>query len=300
MSCSVPRWYPKRPSRRLTEETLKLGHEFMADLGDRALERVEEEVKKAGLAGEASNAKLLFLALTSRLHARPVSMVVKGTSSSGKSYTVATVLRMFPRSQYIERTGLSPKALAYSNEDFRHRTIVLFEVEGIGDEGEYLLRSLLSEGCILYETVESTPMGLMPKVITKEGPTNCILTTTRALLHPENETRLLSVVSDDSPAQTRRVLQRMVTPADDRDFANWHAAQHWLRSSVAEVTIPFAKALAEKSVASAPRMRRDFRSLLSLIETHALLVPSGQGKGRGWSDHRHRRRRLRRGSRACG
>ena len=130
--------------QHVDDATLKLGQKFIADLGDHVLEQVEEEVKRAGLAGETGNAKRLYLALTSRLLSFPVSIVVKGTSSSGKSYIVKTVILLFPGAAYIERTGLSPKALAYSNESFCHRTLVLFEVEGLRRR-EYLLRSLLSE-----------------------------------------------------------------------------------------------------------------------------------------------------------
>ena len=53
----------------------------------------------------------------------------------------------------------------------------------------YLMRSLLSEGKIRYETVEKTSQGLQPKLIERAGPTGLILTTTGANLHPENETR---------------------------------------------------------------------------------------------------------------
>ena len=42
--------------------------------------------------------------------------------------------------------------------------------------------------------------------ITKKGPTNLLTTTTSISLHAENETRLLSLPSDDSEAQTARVL----------------------------------------------------------------------------------------------
>jgi len=262
--------------QHVDDATLKLGQKFIADLGDHVLEQVEEEVKRAGLAGETGNAKRLYLALTSRLLSFPVSIVVKGTSSSGKSYIVKTVILLFPGAAYIERTGLSPKALAYSNESFCHRTLVLFEVEGLADDGEYLLRSLLSEQCIVYETVESTPAGLFPKVIRKEGPTNCIITTTRPFLHPENETRLLSIVANDSPEQTRRVLERMVAPRDECDYSAWHAAQHWLAATPAEVVIPFAQALAKKTAPLAPRMRRDFGALLSLVQTNALLCQAAR------------------------
>ena len=43
-----------------------------------------------GLVGEHRNAKLTYLALTSRMLDDPVSLAVKGLSSSGKSYTVET------------------------------------------------------------------------------------------------------------------------------------------------------------------------------------------------------------------
>ena len=49
-----------------------------------------------GLVGENRAAKLVYLALTSRLFAEPVNIVVKGLSSSGKSYVVECVIRLFP------------------------------------------------------------------------------------------------------------------------------------------------------------------------------------------------------------
>jgi hypothetical protein len=50
---------------------------------------------------------------------------------------------------------MSEKALAYSDEDFRHRFIVIYEAAGLAsDFGSYLIRSLLSEGRIDYEFAE--------------------------------------------------------------------------------------------------------------------------------------------------
>lgn len=48
------------------------------------------------VAGEARTAKLLYLALTSRLLEKPVSVAVKGPSSGGKTYLVERVLDYFP------------------------------------------------------------------------------------------------------------------------------------------------------------------------------------------------------------
>src|SRR5262245_57891306 len=60
------------------------------------LGRFGREVENAGLVGEATNAKILYLALTSRLFERPVSIAIKGVSSVGKSFTVEQILKFFP------------------------------------------------------------------------------------------------------------------------------------------------------------------------------------------------------------
>ena len=49
-----------------------------------------EDVEAMGLVGERQNAEIIFLALVSRLLERPVSISVKGASSSGKSVLVDT------------------------------------------------------------------------------------------------------------------------------------------------------------------------------------------------------------------
>jgi hypothetical protein len=65
---------------------------------------------------------------------------------------------------------------------------------------------ILCEGKIRYETVEKTSQGLQPRLIERAGPPGLILTTTGANLHPENETRLLSLTVRDDPLQTAGVL----------------------------------------------------------------------------------------------
>ena len=124
------------------------------------LGRLGIEVENAGLVGETSNAKILYLALTSRLFQQPVSAAIKGVSSVGKSFTVEQVLKFFPLAAYFERTGLSEKALAYSQEDFRHRHIIIYEAAGMNsDFGSYLIRSLLSEGRLYQPAVVLTRLG---------------------------------------------------------------------------------------------------------------------------------------------
>ena len=171
------------------------------------LDLLDDELTKLGMVGERRCAKLVYLAVTSRLLERPVSVAVKGPSSGGKSFAVETTLKLFPAAAFYAVTAMSERALAYSNEPLKHRALVIYEAAGMASEfGSYLIRSLLSEGRLRYETVEKTREGLVPKVIEREGPTGLITTTTALRLHPENETRLLSLTVTDTPEQTRAVF----------------------------------------------------------------------------------------------
>jgi hypothetical protein len=238
------------------------------------LTRFGAEVENAGLVGETNNAKILYLTLTSRLFERPVSVAIKGVSAGGKSFTVEQVLKFFPSTAYSVRTGLSEKAIIYSDEDLRHRILVIYEAAGMNsDMVSYLIRTLLSGGRIVYEFVEKTKAGIRPRKIEKEGPTGLITTTTAPKLHPENETRLLSLGVIDTPDQTMAVMQALAegAPADPINYAPWHALQAWLGTGQHEVAVPFARALAGLIPPVAVRLRTDFKLLLTLIRAHALL-----------------------------
>ena len=242
--------------------------EFAADLG------------RIGLVGETKTAQILYLALTSRRLDRPVSVAVKGPSSGGKSFTVESVLKFFPPDAYFARTGMSDRALAYGTEPLKHRHMVIYEATGLeGDFATYLIRSLLSEGCLKYETVEKTRDGLVPKLIEREGPTGLICTTTAHRLHPENETRMLSLTVTDTREQTAAVFRALAADAGKQiHFGRWHALQVWIAASPANVMIPYAASLAELVPPVAVRLRRDFKTVLMLIKAHALLHQASRRK----------------------
>jgi hypothetical protein len=244
----------------------------------RILDAVADEVRSRGLVGEEKLAQTLYLVLTSRVLDKQVSAGVKGHSASGKSYTVETVMRFFPADAYLEFTAMSERALVYSTEDYAHRTIVIYEVTALREGAEddmtsYLIRSLLSEGRIDYEvTVRGKDGGFTTKKITKHGPTNLVFTTTKTRVHAENETRILSLATDDSSAQTKRVLLELADETGpDHDLEEWRELQAWLAGAENRVTIPYARQLAQRVPAVAVRLRRDFGSLLALVRSHAVL-----------------------------
>ena len=234
-----------------------------------------------GLVGERRVAKLIYLAVTSRLLDRPVSIALKGPSSGGKSFTVETVLRFFPEAAFYPLTAMSCRALAYSTEPLKHRHLVIYEAAGMeSDFATYLVRSLLSEGRVRYETVEKTRDGLKSKILEREGPTGLIVTTTSVRLHPENENRMLSLTITDTREQTAEVFRALASSRQRIDLSGWQALQTWLSASICEVVIPYAGTLAEMFPPVAIRLRRDFRTILTLIRAHVLLHQASRQKDR--------------------
>lgn len=239
-----------------------------------------------GLVGEENLAKTIYLALTSRLLDKQVSIGVKGHSSSGKSYTVEQVTRFFPPEAFLAFTAMSEKALIYSSEQYANRTIILYEVTAMRENVEddmtsYFIRSLLSEGRIDYEVVTKDRDGsFTTHRITKEGPTNLVFTTTKTRVHAENETRFLSLSTNDSNEQTANVLKAIARAHNGNDLSRWVEFQRWLASDTAEreVVIPYAEALAELISPAAVRLRRDFSSILALIQAHAVLHQLSRGR----------------------
>ena len=261
------------------EETRAASHRAWAECKDLAftpnlLERFARDFAALGVAGESRLGKVVYLAVTSRLLQKPVSVAVKGPSSGGKSYTVEQVLRFFPDSAYYALTAMSERALAYSEEPLKHRFLAIFEASGMeGDMQTYLIRSLLSEGRIRYEVVEKTSVGMKPRLIEREGPTGLLVTTTAPRLHPENETRLLSLTVTDTQEQTRSVLAALAdeSPGAGPDLEGWRALQGWLETQDNRVTVPYSSCLAPLVPPVAVRLRRDFEALLNLIRAHAIL-----------------------------
>jgi hypothetical protein len=245
----------------------------------RILDHFERELARSGVVGESLLGKLVFLVLTSRFLRRPVSIAVKGPSSGGKSFLVDRVCEFFPVDAYYTLTAMSEHAMAYGTEPLKHRMLVLFEAAGLeSDFASYLVRSLLSEGHLRYETVQKTANGLEPLLIQREGPTGLIVTTTAVSLHPENETRLLSVNVADTAAQTKRVLIQLAQGIGEPDLAVWHDLQTWLAGGEHRVVIPFAAELAELVPPIAVRLRRDFGAVLALINAHAILHQATRGR----------------------
>jgi hypothetical protein len=256
------------------------------------LDRFYKESKAAGHVGEERTLKVLYVGLTSRFLGRPMSTIVKGTSSTGKNHAVEAVLRTLPDSEYVAYTSMSEKAPIYDANDYRHKFLYIAEAEGVNNKNlDYTVRSLMSEGRIRYITVEKVNGEMKPREIEKEGPTGLVMTTTRANLYHDNETRAISVTVNDTRDQTKAIM-RSIAGEDERapkDWEPWRKFQTWLAAQIHEVWVPYAGGLAELVEAHHVRQRRDFKLLLNAIRTIAIIHQHRRDrdyKGRVVADYR--------------
>lgn len=238
------------------------------------LDQVAADVRASGFAGETSSVLATFLAVVSRLLDRPVSMAVRGPSSAGKSYTIKAALKFHPPEAYFEMTAMSPKALAYIDENLSHRMIVIYEGAGIsGEFTSYAVRSLLSEGNLkyLYTDFEG---GRKARWQIIDGPTG-LLTSTAGTIDPELATRLLSVNIADNAELTSEIVhaQARLAAGDGPliDYERYHDLLRLIALDAPQVVVPYATRLAEGVNFDAVRIRRDFPSVIGLVRAHALL-----------------------------
>src|SRR5215471_8481898 len=84
---------------------------------------------------------------------------------------------------------------------------------------------------------------------------------------------MLSLTVTDTHVQTAAIFRALAQENihADVDLTQWQALQIWLSTGPTRVRIPFAPELGELMPAVAIRLRRDFKTVLTLIRAHALL-----------------------------
>jgi hypothetical protein len=230
------------------------------------------------IAGEETNGKLLYLVATSRLFDKTMHAAIKGTSAGGKSEIRKQVLQFFPPESIVALTSMTEKALIYFEGDLAHKIFSMAEAVATEEQSfqDYLIRELISEGRINHVTPQKIGDQITSVTIQKEGPVAFLVTTTKAKLHPENETRMLSLEIDDTEQQTKNVLRKVAEVRGLNhpcviDYEPWRNFQRWLESGDHHVVVPYSETLAEMIPPAAVRLRRDFGQVLCAINAHALL-----------------------------
>lgn len=255
-----------------------------ADLAD----QVEADLRAVGIAADVELALLTYLAFTSRLLERPLSLLVQGPSSTGKSWTGERVARLMREESVLQAQHLTPKALAYAGDLTRHAIILSGEWARDDDQGEngtrtQLQRELMASGRIC-SIVTNTDGGVGKlERLTAEGPVAVYASTTLppSKVFDEDRNRFLLVHTDETAAATGAVLEHQARAyagqgddeaVVDRIVRRHHAMQRVLATAAeAGVVVPFAGAIQVQLPRERPEIRRDFPKVLAGVQASALL-----------------------------
>jgi len=264
------------------------------------LELITDAIRGQGYGGDLTPPLIVYLAATSRLLAMrtgsmPLHLLLVGTSSSGKTYTVDSVLRLMPPEAQHTISAGSPRALIYSDANLAHVVLVFGEADSLPSDEDNpaasAIRNLLQDHQLHYDVVVRNPDTgeFETRHIRKAGPTVMLTTSTRKLRDHQMDTRVFSMEIPEHIDKIRAALRVQARlqrePAPEPDPALLAFQSHLQVLAPWDVDVPYLDTLAEligRSV-SASRVLRDFGRITALIKSIAVLRHTRRERnGQGW------------------
>ncbi|MBX3402998.1 MAG: hypothetical protein KF699_06240 [Phycisphaeraceae bacterium] len=272
----------ERRQQRLSEtppEIVREAEEML--LNPNLIDLIDEDIAAAGVVGEEVLAMTLYMQGVSRLLDDPISIIVQGTSSSGKSYVIIRVATLFPPEAVMLATDITANALYYLPPG---RLVHCWVVGGERSrdesdekaEAKRAMREMISAG----ELRKIIPLrqqdgSFISAEIYQPGPIAFSESTTNTHLFDEDANRCLLLSTDESSDQTRRIVRAAARRAESgvkrvSDIPTLHHTLQRLLRRV-HVVIPFATKLADCMPAQRPDARRAFNQMIAMIRAVALL-----------------------------
>ncbi|MFT5528134.1 MAG: DNA primase, partial [Pirellulaceae bacterium] len=245
------------------------------------IELVANDLKSVGIAGEYENAITTYLVGTSRLLAKPLSAIIQGPSSSGKSYIIEKVAALFPSESVLMATQQTQQALFYLEPgSLSHRFVVAGERSRVENddsaEASRALREMMSAGRLSKLVTIKKGNRFETELVEQDGPIAYIESTTLSKVFEEDANRCLMLHTDERRGQTERIIQSLAanysrSQNGDKDqiVQKHHAMQRMLKQW--DVVIPFAEKLGELFGSDRVEARRAFPQLMSMIQASCLL-----------------------------
>lgn len=172
------------------------------------MERLNAMLETTGIIGEEQNRLFLLLIAASYKMAEPLHALIQGSSGSGKTRLLKQVSACMPPERVTRLTRVSDKVLYnYPETYFVHRLLCLEDIDGLGEEAEFALRELQSNGELNSATSIKLDNGQITSgQKTVRGPIASLACTTRGELYEDNMSRVFLVAVDERGAQTARII----------------------------------------------------------------------------------------------
>lgn len=169
---------------------------------------IDELIQQAGVVGEESTRRLLFVIASTYKMSTPLHALVQGTSGSGKSHLINTIGECFPPEDVISMTRVTSKSFYhYTKDELVDKLLLIQDYDGLDEEAQFAFRELQSAGNISSSTTYKDRYGnLMSAVKTVRSHFASLLATTKAEVYYDNMSRSMITGVDESDEQTKQII----------------------------------------------------------------------------------------------
>jgi DNA primase len=177
--------------------------------GRNFMKGIDELIAQAGVVGEESTRRLLFVIASTYKMDTPLHALVQGTSGSGKSHLINIIGSCFPPEDVISMTRVTSKSFYhYTKDELVDKLLLIQDYDGLDEEAQFAFRELQSAGNISSSTTYKDRYGnLMSAVKTVRSHFASLLATTKAEVYYDNMSRSMISGVDESDDQTRRIIE---------------------------------------------------------------------------------------------
>ena len=136
--------------------------------------------------------------------------LIQGTSGSGKTHLLATIMGFMPPEDTINLTRVTESSFYnYGEYELSNKLIGMEDFDGLEEKAELAFRELMSKGEISSSTSgknEHTGQ-IAAYVKTVFGPIASLSATTKGDIYEDNMSRCFLISVDESQEQTQRIIQ---------------------------------------------------------------------------------------------
>lgn len=239
------------------------------------LTRVLDICQRMGVVGEENSLLTFKLSGVSRTLPRPVSTMLRGSPSSGKSSTMNAALQLFNPEIVLERAAISGKALFHGEGPLTGKILVLTEYHA-GKDSRHLIRLAQTEGVLTDETTVLEGRRRSTAITERTGRPSVWTTTSEEKIAADDLSRFQVVWADESAEQSLRVMRSRAStppkPVDTSELEVWRKATSLIVAEEKDFQHPpkWLRSLPRRMPLERVGIRRDFERFLTFLKAIAL------------------------------
>lgn len=244
------------------------------------LKQIVGDFDAIGFIGEKVNKMLAYLATVSRLLSDPLAVLILSRSGAGKTSLQEAACKFVPPESVIQYTRLTGQSLFYRDKNaLKHKVLAVEEDEGM-QPAMYSVKTLISSQKLSVSATRTDAKTGKFSVDDYEvsGPVVVFVSTTNPNgLDDETKQRFLVLTIDETPEQTKSIIQAQRTKSSPRwyrmscDEESVTKLHHNMHRLLKPLTVTIPDELTIHWPYGRLQMRREHKKFFSLVKTITLL-----------------------------